>query len=70
MAGITLEQAEAQLSAYLAASLKVAQGQEYEIGGRKLKRADLNYINEQIKYWDAQVKRLSTTTRRVFHPGI
>ena len=36
MAGITLEQAEAQLASYLAAETKVLAGQSYEIAGRKL----------------------------------
>lgn len=70
MAGITLVQAEAQLEAYLSASLKIAQGQEYEMDGRKLKRADLGYVQQQIRYWDGMVKRLSKTTRRAFVPDI
>lgn len=70
MAGITSAQAEEQLAAWLEASLKVAGGQEYEIGGRKLRRADLGLINEQIKYWDGMVRRLSGTSRRVYTPVI
>lgn len=63
MAGITLAQAEAQLTAWIAASSAVATGQEYEIdtgtGRRKLKRADAAEIRNQIDYWDNWVKRLT-----------
>jgi len=69
MAGITLTQAEAQLAVWLDASTKIASGQEYEIDGRKMKRADLANVNQQIRYWDSQVKRLSGRTR-VFIPGL
>ena len=63
MAGITLEHAEAQLAAWLLASLNVAQSQSYEIdtgnGRRKLQRADAAEIRQQIKYWQTQVNTLT-----------
>lgn len=63
MAGITKEQAEAQLAAWLAASQAVAQGQSYTIstdsGSRSLTRANAQEILRQVAFWDAQVKRLS-----------
>ena len=59
MSGITLAQAEAQLSLYLAAEAKVLAGQSYEIAGRKLTRADLQSIQEGITLWDNRVKQLS-----------
>ncbi len=59
MAGITIAQAQAQLDAWLNASLKVSQGQEYTIGNRTLKRADLAEINSSINMWQTQVTRLS-----------
>lgn len=58
MAGITLEQAEAQLAAWLTANEKVARGQSYTIGDRSLTRADARTIMEQIKFWQGQVKAL------------
>jgi hypothetical protein len=61
MAGITLAQAEAQLALYLTAEEKVLSGQEYEIAGRKLKRADLDVIQQGIKTWDERVKQLSAS---------
>ena len=63
MAGITLEDAEAQLALYLEAEAKVLSGQSYEIAGRKLTRADLRSIQEGISTWDARVKSLSTAGR-------
>lgn len=59
MAGVTLEQAQAQLQAWLAASLAVAQAQSYEIAGRQLTRANADEIIKQVKHWGAEVERLS-----------
>jgi len=52
MAGITLADAEAQLAAWLAASLAVAKGQAYSIGGRSLTRANAKEIRDSIAHWD------------------
>lgn len=59
MAGITLEQAQAQLDAYLAAELKVLGGQSYEIGGRRLTRADLSEIRAGVETWNSRVQQLT-----------
>ncbi len=59
MAGITLAQAEARLTDYLTAEEKVLLGQEYEIAGRRMTRADLTAIRQGIEMWDAKVKALS-----------
>lgn len=63
MAGITLEQAQAQLAAWLAASTAVARNQEYEIdtgnGRRRLKRADAAEIRQQITFWEGKVQALT-----------
>lgn len=56
---ITLAQAQAQLDTWLAASTTVASGQEYEIGGRRLKRADAKEIRESVIFWERHVQRLS-----------
>lgn len=67
MAGITLAQAEAKLTLWMSAEDKVAAGQEYAIGARRLKRADLAEVRQQVQFWDAKVKELSrgTTGMRV-----
>ena len=59
MPGITLAQAQAQLDAWLAASLKTAANQSYEIAGRKLTRADAAEIKSSIEFWNAEVIRLT-----------
>ena len=59
MPAISLAQAEAQLAAWLDASLKVASNQSYEIDGRRLTRADAGEIRNQIDYWDRKVKSLT-----------
>ena len=69
MAGITKEQAEAQLNAWLAASEAVALGQSYTIstdsGSRSLTRANAQEILRQVQFWDMRVKRLSRGGIRV-----
>lgn len=68
MAGITLAQAQAQLDAWLAASLAVATGQSYEIdtgtGRRKLTRADAAEVREMVKHWQSMVQQLTPSTFR------
>jgi len=68
MAGITLAQAQARLDAYLAAELAVLGGQEYEIAGRRLKRANLREIRDGIQIWEQRVKDLSRSSRRAIVP--
>lgn len=64
MAGITLEQAQAQLEQWLTASTAVALNQSYEIdtgnGSRKLTRADAGAIQSHIKFWDQRVRTLTS----------
>lgn len=59
MAGITLEQASAQLTRYLDAETAVLSGQAYSIAGRSLTRADLQFIQKGIELWNSRVQKLS-----------
>lgn len=65
MAGITLAQAEAQLASWLAASSAVAQNQSYTIESgssrRTYTRADAVEIRNQVAFWDAKVKELTSS---------
>jgi len=65
MAGITLAQADEQLTAWLAASTAVASGQAYSISGRSLTRANAAEIRENIKFWNEQVQTLTRGGRAV-----
>jgi hypothetical protein len=65
MAGITLTQAEAQLTSWLAASTAVALGQAYTIAGRSLTRANAAYILEMIQFWDEKVQTLTRGGRAI-----
>ena len=66
MAGVTLADAQAQLAAWLAASLAVASNQSYEIpqgnGQRKLTRANAAEIGRQVEYWDNKVSELTSAS--------
>lgn len=63
MAGITLEQAEAQLALWLAADAAVSSNQTYAVdtGGsrRSLTRADAAEIRNNIEYWDGWCRKLA-----------
>lgn len=70
MAGITLDQAQAQLDTWMAALSTIAErGQSYTVntggGSRTLTRANLREVQEQVTYWDTQCKRLSRGGMRV-----
>lgn len=59
MAGITQAQAEARLTAYMAAEQAVLSNQSYSIGGRAMTRANLREIRDGITYWEVKVKKLT-----------
>lgn len=59
MPSITLAQAEAKLAVWMDAEETLATSQSYEIGDRKLTRADLAEVGKRIEYWNNKVKVLS-----------
>lgn len=63
MAGITQQQAQTQLDAYLAAETAVLSGQSYEIAGRKLTRANLGDIQSGITLWNTRLNALMGAAR-------
>lgn len=60
---ITLEQAQAQLDAWLAASLALAAGKQHQIGDRLIRLEDGVEVRNQIGFWQRKVAALSDTTR-------
>lgn len=60
MAGITLQQAQAALDAWVNADIAVSKGQSYTIAGRSLNRANATEITNKLTYWSRQVERLSS----------
>jgi hypothetical protein len=61
---ITLAQAEANLTEALAARSAVMTGGQAYSMGRSVTRADLKAINEDIKFWNGEVQRLSSASGR------
>jgi hypothetical protein len=61
-----LEQAQARLTLYLEAEVRILQSQEYTIGdgatARTLRRADLREVRQQIAALTAQVQLLEQAT--------
>ncbi|WP_024831614.1 DUF6148 family protein [Ruminiclostridium josui] len=54
----TLEEARARLKMWLDAEAAVATGQSYQINGRRLDRANLYQIREEIQMWKREVEEL------------
>jgi hypothetical protein len=58
---MTLAQAQAQLDAWLAASIAVAAGKEHRIGDRAVRFEDGSEIRAQIVFWQGRVNALTAT---------
>jgi hypothetical protein len=58
---ITLAQAEAKLTKWLAADDAVASGQSFAMGDKTLTLANSAEIRENIDYWEAKVSHLSNS---------
>lgn len=71
MTGLTLEAAQTQLEAWLAASAAIAGGQSYRISGtgvdRTLTRADAGECRQMIDYWNRMVTSLTPGRVRRIH---
>ena len=74
MASITLDEAKAHLSAWMAADLAVASGQSYTytLDGvtRSLTRANAAEIRSSVNYWRREVATLNGSTRRRVSFGV
>ena len=69
MAGLTLAQAQANLTAANAALLKAMDVAAYTISGGSGSRSKTNQnidaLQRQVEYWDGQVKKLSRGGMRI-----
>ncbi len=59
MAGITLAQAESLLAASITAYQAALTSQEYSKGNRRMVRAELKSLSDDVAKWDREVKRLT-----------
>lgn len=60
MAAWDLDTAKNHLEAWLQAELAISTGQSYQIGTKRLTRADLREVREQIRFWRNEVAKLSS----------
>ena len=58
-----LKTARQMLQGWIAAEQAVMTGQEYRLGSKILKRADLREIGARIRYWTGEVDRLQGRSR-------
>jgi hypothetical protein len=56
---MTLAEAQAQLDAWLGASLALAGGKEHVIADRRIRFEDGPEVREQISFWQRQVNALT-----------
>lgn len=57
MAAFTIQQLRDRLAAYVAAETKILTGQEYAIGDRKMKRADLAEVRAEIRKLASEIEQ-------------
>lgn len=55
--------AREMLKGWMLAETAVMSGQDYQIGSRRLRRADLREIGQRIKFWQNEVDRLESRSR-------
>ena len=65
-----MQNAQDMLALWLEAEKAVATGQEYQIGSKKIKRADLSEIRKSIIFWQGQIDKLSRTGRNRVYNGV
>ena len=58
-----LANAREMLKGWMQAEQAVMTGQDYQIGSRRLRRADLKDIGERIKFWKGEIDRLEMRSR-------
>lgn len=58
----TVEQCRERLKIWLDAEQAIASGQSYYIGGRRLERANLAQVREQIKFWKNELALAESKT--------
>lgn len=60
----TEEEVRERIRMWLDAEAAVATGQAYQIGSRKLDRANLFQVREQIKFWQKELMKLQGKRQR------
>lgn len=58
-----LETARKMKKDWIAAEQAVMTSQEYRMGTKILRRADLNMIAERVRYWTSELERLQGVSR-------
>ncbi len=58
MSAWSLKEAQEYLKEALEARSRILKAQEYGIGDKRTKRAELEQINEDIRFWKREVERL------------
>lgn len=55
MVAFTVQECRERLHIWLAAEVAIASGQSYMIDNRRLERANLAQVREQIKFWKTEL---------------
>lgn len=62
---LELERAEKRLNLYYKAEEAILSGQEYSLGSRKLRRADLSEVQSMIRTLEKEVKSLEAGGKNI-----
>lgn len=62
MTALTLQQLRDRLTAYVAAETRILAGQSYQLGERRLQRADLAEVRAAIDELSSQITRMESAT--------
>ncbi|MCL2547520.1 MAG: DUF6148 family protein [Oscillospiraceae bacterium] len=60
---ISIQTAKDMLNGWIMAEQAVMTGQEYQMGTRRLRRADLREIRTSVKYWSDKVDEIAGVSR-------
>ncbi|MCL1882384.1 MAG: DUF6148 family protein [Defluviitaleaceae bacterium] len=60
---ISIQTARDMLHGWIMAEQAVQTGQEYQMGTRRLRRADLREIRASVKYWSDKVDEIAGVSR-------
>jgi hypothetical protein len=69
VSGVTLDIAQRNLDAWIAASEAAASGNSYRIGTRQLTRENATEIRNMIAYWERRVEELAAAASGINRRG-
>lgn len=70
MSYFSVEMCTKKLELWLGAEEAIALAQEYEVEGRKIRRADLNEVQKMIEIWEKRLNKAKSGGASAFSSGV